>query len=369
MKIIILFFLGLTSLGVAQEIKDSIPTPEILIIKGLSNQNITPETKALFIKLKNIPSNQFLFGYQHAFAYGQKGKFKVNDTLQSDCFNLVEDHPAIVGFDLERKYEDFIPSMIQFHKLGGVISLSWHTKNPATKGGVYDTKGNPVQEILAEKEAWNIYRDQLDKIGDFMNNLTYNGVKIPLIFRPFHEHNGSWFWWGEKFCTPDEYNALWKKTIDYLRDVKKVNNMLVAFSPGKPHRRFNEVQKRYPGDGYVDILGFDTYEINAKLLQLSIINDIEVMGKWANETHKVFGITEFGISNGLQNTLYKSFFTKTVLKAILKNHKKYPVSFAVTWTNPTKDKYWIPQDNQRNVKDFKKFYKSKHPIFLKEISN
>lgn len=55
-------------------------------------------------------------------------------------------------------------------------------------------------------------------------------MKVPVLFRPWHEHTGSWFWWGEKLCTPEEYKALWHMTVDILRS-DGVDNALYAYSP------------------------------------------------------------------------------------------------------------------------------------------
>ena len=61
---------------------------------------------------------------------------------------------------------------------------------------------------------------------------THLGVKIPVLFRPWHEHSGSWFWWGEKLCTPEEYKALWHMTVDTLQALSLIH----IFFPDKGRR-------------------------------------------------------------------------------------------------------------------------------------
>lgn len=57
------------------------------------------------------------------------------------------------------------------------------------------------------------------------------GEYVPVLFRPFHEHTGNGFWWGKGNCTAEEYIALWRFTLEYLRDTKGVHNLLYVYSP------------------------------------------------------------------------------------------------------------------------------------------
>ena len=84
------------------------------------------------------------------------------------------------------------------------------------------------------------------------------GTLIPVVFRMYHEHTGAWFWWGSKQCTPEEYKQLWIMTVEYLRDKKNVHNLLYAYSPSETKNEA-EYLERYPGDEYVDIVGYDCY--------------------------------------------------------------------------------------------------------------
>ena len=66
--------------------------------------------------------------------------------------------------------------------------------------------------------------------------------------------NGNWFWWGKRWCTTDEYKAIYRLTVDYLRN-SGIDNLLFAWSPDAIAGL-----EFYPGDDYVDILGMDIYE-------------------------------------------------------------------------------------------------------------
>src|SRR5207302_7820889 len=68
-----------------------------------------------------------------------------------------------------------------------------------------------------------------------------------------------WFWWGKSHCTPEELKQLWQFTISYLRDTKGVHNLLYAFNTDKFYSE-NEYLERYPGDEWIDMIGFDIYQ-------------------------------------------------------------------------------------------------------------
>ena len=85
-----------------------------------------------------------------------------------------------------------------------------------------------------------------------------HGEFIPVIFRPFHELNGNWFWWGGKNCTPDELKQLYQFTETYLRDKKNVHNLLYAYNTDKFSSK--EEYLKVSGDEWVDIIGFDIYQ-------------------------------------------------------------------------------------------------------------
>ena len=68
-----------------------------------------------------------------------------------------------------------------------------------------------------------IFLGYLDLIADYGKQLEEEGV--PVLFRPFHENNGSWFWWGKAFCDEQTYKNLYAYTVEYLRDVKGVQDV------------------------------------------------------------------------------------------------------------------------------------------------
>jgi len=105
-----------------------------------------------------------------------------------------------------------------------------------------------------------LYKSWLDKVAVFLQSLKgKHGEYVPVIFRPFHELNGSWFWWGGKNCKSSEPIQLWKFTVSYLRDTKNIHQLLYAFNTDRFSSE-EEYLERYPGNEWVDIIGFDIYQ-------------------------------------------------------------------------------------------------------------
>ncbi|MBK6282145.1 MAG: hypothetical protein IPF54_05280 [Draconibacterium sp.] len=92
-----------------------------------------------------------------------------------------------------------------------------------------------------------------------LNLKTEDGKYIPILFRPFHEHTGSWFWWGKDLCSVEEYKVLWRFTVSYLQNEKNIHHLIYTYSTDR-FKTAGEYLERYPGDDIIDVLGFDLYD-------------------------------------------------------------------------------------------------------------
>lgn len=264
--------------------------------------NATDETKALFMKLWTLAdSNQTLFGHQDDTYFGVGWR---DESGRSDVRDVSGSYPAVYGWEIgdlelgEPDNLDGVPfdrmreEIIAAYRRGGVITISWHMNNPVTYENIDSDPESPypgrawdttpaVLTILPEGGNHNLYINWLDAFADFAKSLTVSGVPwkeeehlVPIIFRPFHEHNGSVFWWGGQNTTQVNYFALWRMTVDYLRNEAGVHNLLYAFSPDarfmsgrNSDLTFPDLDTfgaayfyAYPGDDYVDVLGLDYYQ-------------------------------------------------------------------------------------------------------------
>ena len=117
-------------------------------------------------------------------------------------------YPALIGLEYGYFAHVDLPKVnqvaINHWKKGGLVTISWHADNPFTDG--YNVKWNSVSHkdsinvkcllktAPASKEKSN-YRNELNKVADALKQLKQAGVTV--LWRPFHEVNGNWFWWGQ----------------------------------------------------------------------------------------------------------------------------------------------------------------------------
>ena len=201
----------------------------------LIDKKATVETKNLYRNLKELLSEGVMFGHQDALAYGVEWKYVDG---KSDIKEVVGDYPAVYGWDIGRlelgrdKNLDGVPfaKMKQYIKevydRGGVNTISWHMDNPFTGGDSWD-KTSEIKSILPGGAKHSLYKQWLNRASDFLKDLKgSDGKLIPIIFRPYHELNGSWFWWGKPNASKEEYIALWKFTVDYLKNKKKIHHLI-----------------------------------------------------------------------------------------------------------------------------------------------
>lgn len=347
-----------------------------------NNQNnrlktLTPETQNLLKNLKVISEKGFMFGHQDDPLYGIGWE---GDDGRSDVKSVVGDYPAVMGFDLGRielgseknidnvSFEKIRQEIIRQYQRGGMITMSWHVNNPLTDGDSWDVKsgGNAVVSVLPGGQCHDKFLRWLQRAADFFNSLkTEDGTKIPIVFRPWHEHTGSWFWWGKDLCATEEYQQLWKMTVEFFRE-KGVNNLLYVYSPDiqGPGQIYME---RYPGDEYVDILGLDSYhrdnEAGIKSFQNSLNTILSFMTDEGKKRNKPIALTE----TGLEAIPIANWWTGVLLPIV----DKYPISYVMVWRNAREreNHYYAPYPGQKSAADFIKFYHSPKTLFCKDIPN
>jgi len=340
-------------------------------------KTLTPETQNLLKNLKVISGKGFMFGHQDDPLYGIGWE---GDDGRSDVKSVVGDYPAVMGFDLGRielgneknidnvSFEKIRQEIIRQYQRGGMITMSWHMNNPLTNGDAWDVKKgeNAVASVLPDGQNHDKFLRWLQSAADFFNSLkTEDGTKIPIVFRPWHEHTGSWFWWGKDLCSNEEYKQLWRLTVEFMQE-KGVNNLLYAYSPDiqGPGQIYME---RYPGDEYVDILGLDGYhrdnETGIESFQNSLNTILSFMTDEGKKRNKPIALTE----TGLEAIPIANWWTGVLLPIV----GKYPISYVMVWRNAREreNHYYAPYPGQKSAADFIKFYHSPKTFFCKDIPN
>ena len=341
-----------------------------------ADKQATKETANLYRNLKRLAAKGFMFGHQDDLAYGVGWKY---ESGRSDIKDVTGDYPAVYGWELGRLEIDQPVNLdsVPFKKMqqlikdgynrGAVITISWHLNNPLTGKTAWDPEPGTVASILPGGSKHDLYKTWLDKIAAFMNGLKGNrGELIPVIFRPYHELNGNWFWWGGKNCSPDEFKKLWIFTVSYLRNEKKLHHLLYTYNTDRFSSKEDYLEK-YPGDEWVDVIGFDIYQRNSS--NEKFIADIDKMlstlEEIAKEKNKIPALTEFG-----GNLADNNWWTHTFLKGI-GNHR---ISYVLGWRNAGRTpggefEGYVPYKGHGSNEDFIRFYKQENTFFERDISS
>ena len=347
-------------------------------IPTLVDMHATAKTQALFHCMMTNLGKGIMVAHQDDAAYGHTWYGKAGG---SDVKEVTGDYPAIAGWELGHLeigspynldsvyFTDMKRLIREVYDRGGINTISWHGDNIVTGKNAWDCgQDSVVRSILPGGNNHTKFLTWLDRLSVFFHDLKdEKGELIPVIFRMFHEHTGSWFWWGAKQCTPDEYNELYRMTVKYLRDTKHVHNLLYAFSPADVTTE-QEYLLRYPGDDWVDILGFDTYAFGTgrkdiDLYKQKMTAGLSIVTKYAAKTGKIPVMAETGME-GIKLTDY---FTRILLPTI----QPYKISYILFWRNAfnNPNHFYVPYAGHASADDFKKFTDTPGIILNKEISS
>lgn len=319
----------------------------------------TKQTKALYQHLHQFArSSQFLFGHQDDPAYGVHWK---REEGRSDVLESTGSYPAIYGWELSKigqqpynidsvSFADMQRWMIEAYERGGINTISWHIDNPVTGGDSWDTT-SAIPAILPGGEHHDWYRWKLDLFADFVNELESGTVfkkKVPIIFRPFHEHTGSWFWWGTTHCTPAQYQQLWRFTVEYLRDQKGLHQLIYAYSTD-----IFETEEQYlafyPGDEYVDIMGMDDYhDISIHGDPKNLTRRLRMLVEIAEAHEKIPALTETGQEKIPDNY----WWNRTLLGHIQADPVASRIAYVMVWRNARLSHHYVPYPGHPSRPDF-----------------
>lgn len=223
----------------------------------LSNPNATPEAVSLMNYL-NEQAGKFIISGQQLYSH------------IIDIENMTGKRPAIVGFDFieysptraangSRSSE--VEAALSWHKQGGIVTFLWHWNAPT---GLIDEPGKEwwrgfytdavtfnLADALADKESeeYKLLLSDMDVIAQQIKILQLNDV--PVLFRPLHEAEGGWFWWGAS--GPEAAKELYRIMYDRFVNEHQLNNLIWVWNSVDPDW--------YPGDDVVDIVSYDSYPV------------------------------------------------------------------------------------------------------------
>ncbi|TRX90989.1 hypothetical protein FHL15_008194 [Xylaria flabelliformis] len=236
-------------------VSPSAPRPPHNVTPTLSNPNANADATALYQYLASIYGQNILSGQQDA-------------TWADWVTQQVGKTPAVLGVDLI----DYSPSRVERGTTstavedaiahagkGGIVTVVWHWNAPT---GLYNTEEEPwwsgfytaatdfdIAAALSDTTNANytlIIRD-IDAIAVQLKRL--QDADVPILFRPLHEAEGGWFWWGAK--GPEPCKALWNLIYDRWTNFHGINNLVWVWN--------SVAADWYPGDNVADVLSTDVY--------------------------------------------------------------------------------------------------------------
>jgi mannan endo-1,4-beta-mannosidase len=248
------------------------------------------------------------------------------------------------------------------YQQGYVITFDWHVSARGTNS--YEYQGAPanlannIATIDGDDRAW--YLGELDKVIDMINeDLVVSDENIPIVFRPLHEMNGNWFWWGSAGISAANYKLLYQLTVDYVKE--RTTSVLFCWSPNSP---FN--LDRYPGDDYVDVVGVDAYEVTTTSLrqQLGAVVD------YAQAHDKVAVFSETG-NRTSDDVSAANYWKNIILPGITDDPtgKAKKIAWVLTWINASWSYPYVPHASSSATakQSFVDFKNSPYTLFGGEI--
>lgn len=230
-------------------------TPSHPVAKTLSNPDASSSARSLMSYLVD--------NYGHRILSGQQDYANV-EWLQTNLGKK----PAVVGFDLmdyspsRVKYgaaTEEIEEAIEWDRQGGIVAMLWHWNAPTGlidqpgkewwRGFYTDSTTFDVGYAMAhpDSEEYALLLRDIDAIAVQLKKL--QDADIPVLFRPLHEAEGGWFWWGAQGAEPAK--ALYRLLYDRLTNEHRLNNLIWVWNSVSP--------EWYPGDDVVDIVSYDSY--------------------------------------------------------------------------------------------------------------
>ncbi len=252
------------------------------------NKNASPEAKKLLSYFYSISGKQILSG--------QHGDERFLDSVKS----ITGKYPAVWGNDFiwggtKDRGQDVVNKTIQKYKEGYIITLMWHQGRPiddppfgwkeSVQAKLTDEQW---KELITEGTDLNKrWLAQIDVVAGYLKQL--DSAHIPILWRPYHEMNGVWFWWGNR-PGKDGIQKLWKMMYDRYTNHFHLNNLIWVWGangprdiPGDEAYAYKDF---YPGNDYVDLLGADVYHLD---YEQKDYNELLELGKG-----KLIALTEVG---------------------------------------------------------------------------
>ncbi|MCH5309826.1 MAG: beta-mannosidase [Prevotella sp.] len=223
---------------------------------------LSPEAQALLDYLKSINGKKMLSGTMANVDWNINEALWVHQHTGRwpalNCFDYIHHMRSKPGGELDYTNTQVVED---WHAAGGIVSIMWHWNVPARESGRYafyskDTDFDVRKIFEEDSPEYALMLKDIDLIASYLKLL--KDKHIPVIWRPLHEAGGKWFWWGGD---ADACRRLWH--VMYQRFAEAgLDNLIWAFTPAAAWQQpLTDGMRWYPGDEYVDIVGYDIYNV------------------------------------------------------------------------------------------------------------
>lgn len=272
-------------------------------------------------------------------------------------------HPAILGVDMGRCgfkmptlpdsqwmiISQLVCELVDYAAQGGIITVGNHMTNPSPD--YVFTDGQEDRGFLGSEQEWiDISTEGTETNANFKSELELTAIifkaldeaGVPIIWRPFHECNGGWFWWTPEIKSGQldsrYFVDMWIYVYEYFEEECGLTNLLWEYSPSTSTHM--DVMYLYPGDEYCDMVGIDWYT-NGTFEIIETDFYARLM-----ETGKVTNLAEMGIGNSLMAETKEEQLDLYTAQALMNNvyemyREDLKVGYFMNYTGKT-GFLWLP---------------------------
>ena len=228
------------------------------------NEDASKEAKLLL---------EYIYSLDEKILSGQHSYNENPSSFYKKAKEISGKEPAVWGTDFywngkEDPGNRIVKEAIDKHKNGSIITLMWHVGQPkdntpfswreSVQGKISDQDWKDL--LTPGTDLYQKWITQVDQIAVYLQKLQEN--KVPILWRPYHEMNGVWFWWGNK-RGENGFAKLWKQLYQRLVNHHKLNNLIWVWNANGPRDipgdEAYDYEEFFPGQEYVDILATDVY--------------------------------------------------------------------------------------------------------------
>ena len=232
-----------------------------------ANSNATPQATELLGQVQALSGTRTLSG--------QHNTPRERSFYSDQAAELTGHYPAVWGQDFGFARagdmdgvdcrQDVVDEAIRQHAAGSIVTLMWHAARPTGEEPVTfldNICAGPLDDedwrdlLTPGTEVHARWIRQVDVVAALLAQL--RDARVPVLWRPYHEMNGDWFWWGAR-PGGTGYAALYRQLYERLVTVHRLDNLVWVWNANAPRADAVAYGEMYPGHDVVDILAADVY--------------------------------------------------------------------------------------------------------------